>query len=206
MGDFTGIYRGKVLSTDVDALDELQLGRIKVEVYPMLVCNDEDVGSASRLIATGANIEGIPLASIPWATPAMSLFAGAGAGTGCFVVPDVGSFVWVFFEGGDHHQPVYFAEAVDQVHGLPTEIATGYPFTKVWKSKSGIVVTINDTEDEQEIKVVHPTGSLVQIDKNGNINVTAIKDIAVTSTEDINVTATGNVIIQGAIVSINPTS
>ena len=52
---------------------------------------------------------------------------------GTFAVPDVGTQVWVFFEAGDIYQPVYFAACPNKLKGQPTEKATNYPNTKVWK-------------------------------------------------------------------------
>lgn len=190
MGMFNGIYRGKVLSTDAE--EEEKLGRIKVEVYPMLLGED-----------TARNLEGVDGISIdllPWATPAMPLFSGAGDGYGSFIIPEVDSFVFVFFEGGDVYQPVYFAEAQTAEYGLPSERMSEedspYPYMKVWKSSGGIVVTINDSEGNEEIKVLHPKGAYIQIDSSGNINID--------TPEDVNVTSEGDVNITGTKVNINP--
>lgn len=144
---FTGNYRGKVLDTN----DPDELGRIKVQVFGVF---DE-----------------IETASLPWAVPANPLFAGSGNGFGYFAVPEVDSYVWCFFEAGDLYQPVYFAEALSKVHGLPVERQIDYPHTKVMKTKNGIVITINDKSGSEEIKVVHPTGSYLVIDKDGNITI-----------------------------------
>lgn len=158
---FAGRYRGKVLATDAE--EEQKLGRIKAEIYPMLI----GIETAKTL----TNVEGIETENLPWAVPAMPIFEGAGEGFGCLCVPKVESFVWVFFEEGDIYQPVYFAEAQTAEMGLPTERLTNYPHTKVWKTTKGIVITINDREGSEEIKVLHPTGAYVQIDNNGNINI-----------------------------------
>jgi len=144
---FKGNYRGKVLDTS----DPSELGRIKVQVLGVF--------------------DGIEADFLPWAVPAMPLFAGAGDGFGYFAIPEVDSYVWCFFEAGDLYQPVYFAEAIDGVHGLPEERQTDYPNTKVMRTKNGIVITINDKLENEEIKVVHPTGAYIQIDKNGNIKI-----------------------------------
>ena len=144
---FYGNYRGKVLSNT----DSSSLGRIKVEIFGIF--------------------DGIVAAGIPWAIPAFPLSSGAGVGYGSFAVPEVGSYVWCFFENGDVYQPVYFAEAPDGVHGLPSERTVDYPNTKVLKTKNGIVISINDKLGSEEIKIVHPTGAYIQIDKNGNIEV-----------------------------------
>ena len=183
---YLGIYRGKVLATDV--LEDDKLGRIKVEIYPMLLSSDTN-GSASQLRADGYDIEGISANVLPWAVPAMSLFSGAGNGFGSFTIPAVNSFVWVFFESGDIHQPVYLAEACTKTYGIPSEASTDYPYTKVWKTKNGITITINDKKDSEEIKVEHPAGTSFQIDSDGNVSVVSAGTTTVTSTGNLAITA-----------------
>ena len=182
---FNGIYRAKVLATDVSEDDKL--GRIKVEVYPMLI----EKATARDL----PGVDGIDTSVLPWAIPAMPLFAGAvpgpSGGVGCLVIPEVGSYVWVFFEEGDIQQPVYFAEAQTAGAGLPPERLTNYPYTKVWKSAGGVVITINDGEGNEEIKVLHPTGTFIRINSSGDITVDAVS-------------ASGDVVVRGAKVRINP--
>lgn len=130
------MYRAKVLSTS----DSEQLGRIKAEVYPMLIGKD-----------TAQNfdgVEGIDIEQIPWTVPAMPISSGAGNGFGSFSVPKVGSFIFVFFEEGDINQPVYFAEAPTKQYGLPASRLTNYPNRKVVETSSGVTIIIDDTTGE----------------------------------------------------------
>lgn len=142
---FKGRYRGEV----IDNNDPNKLGRVKVNVFGIF--------------------DGIDPSCLPWAIPATSIFSGAGAGFGHFTVPEVNSYVWCFFEEGDMYQPVYFAEALDGVHGLPSERTTNYPSRKVLKAKNGIVIYIDDSANE--IKVEHPTGAYLKIDGSGNVTI-----------------------------------
>lgn len=142
---FDGMYRGEVL----DNADSSKLGRLKVQIFGVF--------------------DDIETEDLPWAVPAYPIFSGSGVGYGHFAVPEIGSFVWCFFEAGDLNTPVYFAEAADGVHGLPTERTTNYPSTKVLKTKNGIVVSINDKSGSQEIKVTHPGGAIIKIDNSGNV-------------------------------------
>lgn len=142
---FYRFYRARVLDND----DSLKLGRVKLNVLTLF--------------------DGISKDDLPWATPAMPLFTGSGSGYGNFAVPEVGSQVWCFFEAGDFNQPVYFAEAPDGVRGLPSERTTNYPYRKVFKSKNGVVIYIDDAD--LEIKVNHPSGAYLLIDEDGNITI-----------------------------------
>jgi hypothetical protein len=138
------IYRGKVLSNT----DPIQAGRIKIQVYPMFA------GITNSVL-------------LPWAIPANPIWDGAGAGIGHFAVPDVNSYVYVFFEQGDHYQPVYFAEAPTATLGLPSDRTVNYPNRKVVKSSSGITFIVDDTA--QHVRINHPTGTYALIDTVGNI-------------------------------------
>lgn len=128
-----GIYRALVISTE----DSLFAGRIKVRVYPMF--------------------HGVTDDQLPWCVPASPLFCGAGEGTGSFCVPDVGSYVFVFFEAGRITEPVYIAEAPTATKGLPDERIVNYPDRRVVKSKSGISVIIDDVEPKMIVNI--PAGS-----------------------------------------------
>ena len=130
---FTGMYRAKVL----DNLDPEMLGRIRAEIYPMLI----GINTAQGL----DGIDGIETEQLPWAVPAMPLSSGAGVGVGSFAVPTVGSFVFVFFEEGDINQPVYFAEAQTKTYGLPSSRLTNYPNRKVIETSSGAKIIIDDS-------------------------------------------------------------
>jgi len=191
---YPGIYRAKVLGTD--ALETDKLGRIKAEVYPFML------GTVTAL-AAGVG-DGIVTATLPWAIPAPSLFSGSGDGTGCFAVPDVGSYVWVFFENGDVHQPVYFAEAPNKLKGLPTERLVGYPDVKVLKTASGISVTINQLSGSEDIKITHPAGTSIQMDVAGNLTIVAGAATSITSAGTVGITAGGAITVTGATINLNP--
>jgi len=174
-----GIYRAKVLATD--AAEEDKLGRVKLEIYPMLIGEET---------ATACGGTGIPISDLPWAVPAFSLFSGSDSDTGHFAVPDVGSYVFAFFEGADVYQPVYFAEAPNKLKGLPSERLTDYPDTKVLKTSSGIIVSINQKSGSENVKVEHPSGSSAEIDPNGDILITG--NVIITGNASITGDVTGN--------------
>lgn len=130
---FTSVYRAKVLSNT----DPEQLGRIRAEIYPMLI------GKITAKNLDG--VDGIETEQLPWVVPAMPISSGAGNGYGSFAVPGIGSFVFVFFEEGDVNQPVYFAEAQTKTHGLPASRLTNYPNRKVVETSSGVKIIIDNS-------------------------------------------------------------
>ncbi len=175
---YSGMYRGEV----VDNNDPDQAGRIKVRVFGIF--KDE-----------------LSVASLPWAVPAWATFVGSGVGYGHFAVPEIGTHVFIFFESGDVYQPVYFAEAPDKVHGLPSERTTNYPDRKIWKTANGIVIYVDDKD--KVVRLTHPTGKYIQMDGNGNVTISA-GDVTIQASGEIGVTASGNITISGAQVDINP--
>ncbi len=185
---YYGNYMAKVLATDVEEDDHL--GRIKVEVYPMLI----GVETTRQM----GGDEGIALAQLPWAVPAFPLAIGAGANIGCFAVPDVGTYVWVFFQAGDVYQPVYFAEASNAVVGLPAERETNYPQRRIIKFKKVEIIV----DDEAGTLTIN-TDDDVNINAGDKAVITAGDDVNVNASGAVNVTATGNVNIQGATINLN---
>jgi hypothetical protein len=74
-------YYGKYRGTVVNNVDPLQLGRIQALV---------------------PDVQGITPTT--WAMPCLPT---AGKGSGIFYVPEVGSGVWIEFEGGDPNYPIW---------------------------------------------------------------------------------------------------
>ena len=125
--DFPGMYMAEIVdNADPDGASS---GRAKVRVFPMMT--------------------GLEVSVLPWALPAFGLFEGGSADVGAFTVPAQGSKVWVFFAGGDVRSPVYFASAPGKSDGP----AGATPNKKIWKSRSGHTITIDDTPGNEKIKI-----------------------------------------------------
>ena len=143
-------YRGVV----EDDQDPLNAGRVRVRVYPMFTS--------------------LPVATLPWAVPAPRITSGAGNGYGEYATPEVGSWVYVFFEAGDIQQPVYFASAPSATQGLPTIKGKGI---KTIQTKGGITITLNDLT--QEIKIAQAgLGAVVDIATDGSVSITRAGQLA----------------------------
>jgi hypothetical protein len=214
--EYTGFYRGKVVLRDEtktsegqDLAEPKKWGRIKIRVYPMMASED------------------IPVDSLPWAVPALPIGSGgSNVDYGSFAVPQIDSMVWVFFEQGNPYYPVYFAEASDGVHGLPSWLETNYPDRRGFTFKNGLTVVVD--EKDNTCWLMHPSGTGIKIegtdDDHGKIigygaagiDLEVEKDADIKSnTGNITITATagkielkadaGEINIEGATgVNINP--
>lgn len=174
-----GIYRGKVL----DNADPDMLGRVKAEIYPMMI--GTETASASLAGAT----PGIVTEALPWAVPAFSLVEGSAEGLGFVSIPRVGSTLFFFFENGSIYQPVYFASAPDAVHGLPSEIRANYPNKKVLKTQGGFIIELDDSSGNEALTVTHPAGAVLSILPDGGVTVSSPADVVVAASGEVNVTA-----------------
>ena len=136
--DYDSFYRAYVESIE----DPQNLGRVKIRI-PYLHSN--------------ASVE-----ELPYAYPAIN--AGFGNQVGQFLLPPVGSIVFVAFEYSDEHRPIYFG-------GIPTVYAEGkkdqYYGSRINKDSS-IMVTTDDIPVEytgsQYIIYKSPSGSIIYID------------------------------------------
>jgi uncharacterized protein involved in type VI secretion and phage assembly len=123
--EFYGKYRGIVTDNE----DPNRRGRLRVRVQDVL--GDQESG---------------------WALPAVPY---AGDGVGLYLIPPVGTFVWVEFEHGDPDYPIWtgcFWGGRDQLPGSPVS-----PDVKVLKTDTA-TITLNDTSGESSIKI--ETGNL----------------------------------------------
>lgn len=141
---FHGFYRGEV----VDDQDPYEVGRVKIRVFGVF----DDIATDN----------------LPWAIYA-DPFMGGQENLGGFFIPDEGSHVWVFFEQGDHTQPVYFSGAPARPHGPPERHKGDYPRNKVFRTKAGHVIEIDDTEGDTRIRIKHRSGTEVEVDHDGNV-------------------------------------
>lgn len=193
---FNGFYRGEV----VDVNDPLKAGRIKVRVFSVF--------------------DDIPVSVLPWAAYADPLMGGKDNGS--LIVPQLNSHVYVFFEGGDHRYPVYFAGSPairNDVPDAPSESQANYPNNKVIKTQSGIVIEMDDTEGAVRFKIKHPSGTSMEINNDGDVvdvvegehtisisddgTITIGGNATINVTGDTNITSGGIVNIQGTMINLN---
>jgi uncharacterized protein involved in type VI secretion and phage assembly len=128
---FFGKYRGAVTDND----DPTKRGRIKAKVPAVL--GDKPTG---------------------WCMPCVPY---AGDSVGFVFIPEVGSGVWIEFEGGDVSYPIWTG-GYWRDDELPSDAA---PAVKIIQTKSGNQITLND--DENSITITDPNGNTVTLDSSG---------------------------------------
>ena len=120
MAEAQGLYRGYV----ENRIDPMNLGRVQVRVPSLYGAVESD--------------EKVSTASLPWAVPGSLNCASNKAGQ--FLIPPVGSIVWVMFEDADPRKPVYFG-------GVFTTAEGDNPVSPIMSSPSQYVVF--KTPDEE---------------------------------------------------------
>lgn len=159
-----GLYRARVEYNK----DDKQLGRVRVRIPQ---CH----GIAN---AKGA----LSFDQLPWAMPCSPFNCGIDYGS--FVVPEVGSYVWVMFESGDPTRPVYMGSmyALDSQtnHMMGTMDPEKDPCTRKYGASKGEWVRPayhnetpvgsfprDDTTYEPSVSTIYksPKGATIEIDE-----------------------------------------
>jgi len=162
-------------ATVVENVDPDKLGRVQIKIkYLHDACDD---------------------ALLPWAKQ-FSLTTGGSATYGSSSIPEVDSLVWVWFpDEADLKKPYYIADIQlkgmsphmlfeDNVKSKITGFASAYPDVKFQYLKNGICFGAT-SGDNPEYFIVHPTGAVIYINKDGDID---IKD---KNANEVKMTTTG---------------
>jgi hypothetical protein len=120
--------------------------------------------------------DNIPLKDLPWATVMMPVTSASLKGNGGNHHLEVGSWVVGFFRDGPSAQdPMVMgsiATQTDSTQDIPTESSVD---NKVYKSKAGHLIEIDNTDGAEEVRITHgKKGSYIKIDKNGLIEIKSI--------------------------------
>jgi len=159
---YFGNYRAKVLKNH----DENFFGRILLwipDIMPDIEPIDNDTPQSNGSTST---ISGL------WAYPANNPLGGRSDienedqwGQGSCYVPKIGSYVWVFFEGGNINRPWYFGSCdIETSKVLPENQVGDKPENKwtIFKSSQGRCIIISDDCDER----IEITGKKRQLEKS----------------------------------------
>jgi hypothetical protein len=113
---------------------------------------------------------------LPWALPFHNFIGGAST-YGISSIPEINSYIWVFFEDEDHHKnPFYFGDVVNEdltpnklfEDNVKSAIAaeSAYPNVKFIYTPNGICIGFSTESGKPEFFIYHPKFSMF-VDKNG---------------------------------------
>jgi len=194
---------GVVVGIVTNNKDTEKLGRIKVKI-PRLSGEDES----------------------NWARVTSFM---AGKERGAFFLPEVDDEVLVAFEYGDINMPYVIGSLWNGKDVPPENNSDGKNNIRVIRSRSGHVITLDDSDGSEQIKIMDKNEkNMIIIDtKNNTISIKSDKDIELSApngkvtieamdietkstastkieaTSSVDVKASGNLNIKGAMVNIN---
>lgn len=200
---FTGIVED-------NTTDELKLGGCKVRVF-------------------GVH-EDLPTERLPDAVLMMPTTSGSFQGIGDTPGLLAGSFVFGFFLDGDAKKyPMimgtipYFAEINQNNHSVPSlareiqtvvntkignepdsSYAAKYPYNRAIVTRSGHIIEIDDTPDNERLHVRHSKGSYVEINKDGRMIIKSVDDSfeIVGKDKNIHIEGNANIKVKGNLNSV----
>jgi uncharacterized protein involved in type VI secretion and phage assembly len=101
----------------------------------------------------------------------------AGAGSGIYFMPGAGESVIVAFQDGDISLPVVIGSVWDGPARPPVYPPSPANTVQVIRTRAGHTITLDDTPGAAQVSVAHVNGSQVAMTADGNVAVTAFKDL-----------------------------
>jgi len=141
------------------------------KMYPAKVINNDDPDKEGKVQLKVYGIFGdeIPDSDLPWAIPD---FGFIGSNLGSFIVPTIGTIVNVYFDNDDIYLPKYTTKVLDKskLEEMTANYSADYPDTMVFfETDAGDYFKINRNTLDMEFR--HASGLLINVDKNGNIEI-----------------------------------
>ena len=110
---------------------------------------------------------------LPWATVMMPVTSASMKGNGGNHHLEVGSWVIGFFRDGPSAQdPIVMGSIATQTDGVQDIPSQSSVDNKVYKSKAGHLIEIDNTSDDETLSVTHAKGAKITIDKDNNLSIT----------------------------------
>ena len=115
---------------------------------------------------------------LPWATVMMPTTSASLKGVGGNHHLEVGSWVIGFFRDGPSAQdPVVIgsiATRTDGVRDIPAVAASDPVNNKVYQSKAGHLIEIDNKDGAEQIRITHKTGSYIKFLEDGTIEIKSL--------------------------------
>ena len=127
---------------------------------------------------------------LPWATVVMPVTNASIKGNGSNHHLEVGSWVVGFFRDGPSAQdPMVLGSVATQTDGVQ-DIPTGSSITnKVYNSKAGHKIELENKSGDETITVTHAKGAVIKIDKDNNLSITNSGTTSINSAGAITITS-----------------
>lgn len=162
-------------------------------VWPAIVTNVKDPEKLGRVKV-----------QIPWLSDVEELdwlrvvTVGAGANRGFFVLPEVNDEVLVAFEGGDLRRGYVLGglyNGKDRPPGADHVAASGKVDKRIIQTRSGHMLTLNDSDAAPGIELVTKSGKLkVTLDDKGTVfKLESGKDVIIDAKGNVTIKSVGNV-------------
>lgn len=168
---------------------------VKDVIYVGTVVNGNDPQKMGRVTVRVPHIfDNVSDGDLPWAIPdRMTGPAGNVGGSASCMVPRSGSKVYVFFQLGNIHSPIYSTDILNTQFFASTVFGSEYP--DAWGFSDG----------ENFIKVNRATGDiLIQNKVASSINIATDGTVSVTSVKDLNVNVpAGTTTVNSPTVVVN---
>jgi uncharacterized protein involved in type VI secretion and phage assembly len=137
--------------------------------YRGLVVDNADPENRARVMVRVPSVLGSDMVS-HWAEPCLPF--GGLADQGLFMVPEIGAQVWVEFEEGNVNRPIWTGTVWQQAADVPSEAADRSPNMRQLKTPSGHILSFDDSDGEEEIRLYHPAEAELKIDPDGVVQIT----------------------------------
>ena len=174
------------------------------KVVPGVVVDNDDPKKMLRCRVRVAVLHrDIPDADTPWALP-MNLGGPTGIsgnGVASISVPVVGAKVAIMFLDDSLYHPAYISWRVEKGSDIPAELLADYPDAWGFIDGGGNLLLVNNQTGK--VKFHHISGSLIELENNGDVKLTTKKDMALHVNGTTNILASGQINIHsGAQVDI----
>lgn len=129
----------------------------------------------------------------------------AGKDRGLYLLPEVDDEVLVAFEHGHVERPIVLGSLWNGSDTPPAKNDDGKNNLRVLKSRSGHVVTLDDTDGAEKITIADKTGkNVITLDsKNNSVSITSEKDLVFKAKGKISLESSGgDVSIQGKSLAL----
>jgi len=167
---------------------------VKDVIYVGTVVNGNDPQKMGRVTVRVPHIfDNVADGDLPWAIPdRMTGPAGNVGGSASCMVPLAGSKVYVFFQLGNIHSPIYSTDILNTQFFASTVFGSEYP--NAWGFSDGAnYIKVNRVTGD--VLIQNAAGDIINLATDGTINITA--------TKDLNVNVTGTTTVNSPTVVVN---